>query len=232
MKGILMKPDMIQAAVEGRKSNTRRAEAGLREINREPDNWILYDLHSEKGTVSHTGKPNEKGQFVFWQAPGFHDAPDGSYKYIKPRYHIGETVYIKEAYWVDYLFPDKPTPETRYIHYRLGHDDTPNTRTVSEDIARLGLWQNPLFMPEWAARHFLKITDVRAERLQEITEEDAIAEGFRVSPGLTSGGSVGLMSAVACFREPWNSINPKYPWESNPWLFPYTFQLSGEREQR
>jgi hypothetical protein len=82
-------------------------------------------------------------------------------------------------------------------------------------------------MPEWASRCKLLIKDVRAERLQEITEEDAKMEGCEPS------NSVSMKDGSDCysipFRTLWNSINgidnPK-AWDSNPWVWVYTFEVT------
>ena len=200
MQGILFKPDMIQAIIEGRKTQTRRV---IKLQSKNP-----YDVWYKNGIFTYRDKKNYEGGCYF-----------SEWQHIKPRYHIGETVYIKEAYWfyrrfgtmanIKYMrdgfvtwvpIPrDKPTPKTGY--------------------------HSPLMMPERVARHFIMIEQVRAERLEVITEEDAIAEGCTIMAGVTSGGSMGLASARYAYKELWDSINAKYPWESNPWVFPYTFSL-------
>lgn len=101
-------------------------------------------------------------------------------------------------------------------------------------------WKPSLFMPKKAARIFLKVTNVRCEKLQDISEEDAIAEGIYAEPGTVSGitwyqkfikeseaRSDGLFteSAKECFQTLWQSINAKkHPWESNPWVWAYDFE--------
>ena len=95
-------------------------------------------------------------------------------------------------------------------------------------------------MPKEAARIFLKVTNVRVERLQDISEEDAIAEGIYDEPGSVSGRTWyrkfikesdarinGLFteSAKECFQTLWQSINAKkHPWDSNPWVWVYEFE--------
>jgi hypothetical protein len=100
-------------------------------------------------------------------------------------------------------------------------------------------WKPSIFMPKEAARIFLKVTGIRCERLQDITEEDAIKEGvetiiskftgrqyykdYRHIPGCEGG----WWSAVDSFRTLWNSINgkrPGYGWENNPYVFVYGFE--------
>ncbi|GAH06107.1 unnamed protein product, partial [marine sediment metagenome] len=83
-------------------------------------------------------------------------------------------------------------------------------------------WRSPMMMPEWAARYFITITDVRAERLKEITKDGAKAEGAMY---LQSYGYEPIDGFRGWFRIVWNSINKDYPWESNPWDFAYTFRL-------
>ena len=229
MRGILFKPDMIQASVEGRKTNTRRAEAGLKEINKEPDSYY-NPFPSYDGT---------------W---GFH-YKDYMNKivYVKPHYQVGETVYIKEAWYYD-MFPQEITDgirDKKAVYYRLDGEASEQFECWSDFEG----WQSPLFMPEWAARYFPVITDVRAERLQEITFDDCLAEGIVDSPfwvnpnyeadklkrdyakdcpgetpsedGIDEGWNE---YAHQVFRNLWNSIN-KEKWESNPWVFAYTFRI-------
>ena len=78
----------------------------------------------------------------------------------------------------------------------------------------------PLFMPRWASRITLEITDIRVERLQDITEEDARKEGMR-SPLRYVGA---LKDA---YKTLWNSINTKrgFPWESNPFVWVVEFKV-------
>jgi hypothetical protein len=85
-------------------------------------------------------------------------------------------------------------------------------------------WNTPIFMPRWASRITLEVTDVRVERVQEISQEDIVSEGVdgtHASWGLGSDHSV-----TKCFAELWDSINAKrgYSWESNPWVWAITFR--------
>jgi len=82
-----------------------------------------------------------------------------------------------------------------------------------------------IHLPRWASRITLEITEVRVERVQEITEEDAVAEGCSIMAGVTSGGSMGLASARYSFMKLWDSINAKrgYEWDKNPWVWVISF---------
>ena len=87
-------------------------------------------------------------------------------------------------------------------------------------------WRSPRFMPKWVARTWLEVVSVRAERLQDITEEDAIKEGalFTTDPSGKVDWTEGYV--IACFCKLWDSINLKrgYSWESNPWVWRYEFK--------
>jgi hypothetical protein len=78
-----------------------------------------------------------------------------------------------------------------------------------------------IHMPRWASRITLEVTEVRVQRLQEISEEDAKAEG--VFP--TAGSRLPTRPHQRAFRILWDSINGKRaPWESNPWVWAVSFR--------
>ena len=111
-----------------------------------------------------------------------------------------------------------------------------------EGLSMLGIifkWRPSIHMPRKAARIFLRVTDVRVERLQEITEVDAEKEGLRYyddicrdenwHPTFYDPDSGGDPSTVAGFAKLWNStIKPTdlalYGWEANPWVWVIEFE--------
>lgn len=79
-------------------------------------------------------------------------------------------------------------------------------------------------MPRWASRITLEIVNVRVERVQEISEEDAIAEGCK--PYIDPFEETQITSAVNSYVQLWDHLNAKrgYPWESNPWVWVVEFR--------
>jgi hypothetical protein len=98
-------------------------------------------------------------------------------------------------------------------------------------------WRPSIFMPRFASRLTLTVTNVRVERLQECSEADAIAEGiephhsgwmpyntaFYEADGVTPANY--HPDPRDSYRQLWNTINRKAPWEDNPWVVAYTFTL-------
>jgi hypothetical protein len=89
-------------------------------------------------------------------------------------------------------------------------------------------WKPSIHMPRWASRIMLEVTGVRVERLQEITEKGARAEGCH---GMGSNGDAefppeGIISAVEDFRDLWDSINESrgFGWDKNPWVWVVEFK--------
>ncbi len=88
-------------------------------------------------------------------------------------------------------------------------------------------WKSPIFMPRWASRITLEVTDVRAERLQDITHESILAEGWH--SGLyepLKARVVGANDARAWYIALWDAINARrgYAWDSNPWVWVVEFR--------
>lgn len=190
MKGILVKPDMIKAIREGRKTVTRRLD-GLKKINQEPDKWEYLDGSSLP----------KLGRFTFYK-----EYPHSDFV-IKSRYQVGEVVYIKEAYWED----------SGDIYYKsdMQEGQIPTNMHFTEPVSK-AKWKSPMFMPSWAARTFIKITDMRAEKLQEISREDVLAEGILFQDY--------KQDYQWAYAKIWDSINPKYPWASNSWVWVISFK--------
>lgn len=86
-----------------------------------------------------------------------------------------------------------------------------------------------LHMPRWASRITLEVTGVRVERLQEISEADARAEGLSTAPGGWWSGADGQAGATprAAFALLWNSINGADSWNENPWVWVVEFRRVG-----
>jgi hypothetical protein len=81
-----------------------------------------------------------------------------------------------------------------------------------------------IHMPRWASRLTLTVTDVRVERLQDISEADAQAEGAEAA-GYIDESDIGCRSYVLGYAQLWNSINGLGSWEANPWVAAYTFTV-------
>jgi len=102
-------------------------------------------------------------------------------------------------------------------------------------------WRSLIHMPRWASRITLRVTDVRVQRVQEISEEDARAEGIRttkVNFGKTEvthwedypTPKIGNENPCTAFRMLWDSIHAKHAerqWKANPWVVAITFERGG-----
>jgi len=88
-------------------------------------------------------------------------------------------------------------------------------------------WKSPRYMPREAARLFLKVKCLGVERLQDISEDNAVAEGFNDSNCMGCGacGGSDCWDPIKDFRRLWDILNAKrgYSWESNPWVWVYEF---------
>lgn len=110
-----------------------------------------------------------------------------------------------------------------------------------KDGTEASRWRPSIFMPRWASRITLEITDIKVEQLQDITEEDAIAEGIHLCAGIDEEGythgyhwgpvsdtELLFNSATSAYRKLWDSINGKKPdkaWDDNPWVWVISFKV-------
>ena len=136
----------------------------------------------------------------------------------------GDRLWVRETWTTESPRWDGEKPEA-FMDSVLTHNDALLYKATDKDADRI--WRPSIFMPRWASRITLEITDVRVERLQDISEADAEAEG--ATPQVVLPGDA--VSYVAGFYWLWDSINAKrgYGWDRNPLVWVITFRrLKGE----
>ncbi len=132
----------------------------------------------------------------------------------RPRYQPGDILYVRET-WT-------PLPGTGYM-YRA---------SLESQYIWKSMWSPSIHMPREAARLFLRVTGVRVERLQDIDEEGAKAEGTNFRAGIEEKM---WRSAVERFAEIWDrtikrSDRDLYGWAANPWVWVIEFERITKEE--
>lgn len=202
-KGILFKAEMVRAIQDGRKTQTRRLPKC------QPYGWAEAVLPYPVFGLPGFGSPGSWIQTT-------EDCEKACGLGCKPQYKVGDVCYVKETWRCRGGREYEYQQHQPSIVYRAGVDAVED---VSEE------WRPSIFMPRWAARIWLEVIEVRCERLQNISEADADAEGVtpikrHLGMGFYNHSSI---DAYACL---WNTINkkPGTRWEDNPWVFAYTFK--------
>jgi hypothetical protein len=94
----------------------------------------------------------------------------------------------------------------------------------------VGKARRAFHMPKWGSRITLEITDVRVERLQDISTADAIAEGVSVHPDHHAKPGTSIYSPVQAYRDLWEQLNGAGSWDANPWVWVVEFRRLGATE--
>ena len=155
--------------------------------------------------------------------------PDGTPKKAQPKCRFGkqgDTLWVKETFFDDRPYKSCPA-----------FCDGPDFIYRADEGAFIGChkWKPSIFMPREASRITLLITDIRVERLQDITDEDAEQEGIYPiintgpPPAWHSTAPAGAMivkqrDSITPFKDLWNSIHGPEAWESNPFLYVIQFK--------
>lgn len=144
-------------------------------------------------------------------------------------YETGMRLWVRET-WT-YINDQSEHGLEVCIGYNADGDDLPNRPILAvgpEWRDRVDRWpwirrkRPAIHMPRWASRLTLTVTDVRVQRLQEISERDAEAEGVYPILVPPDGGSC---PHVEGFRELWDKLNGKGAWDANPWVSALTFTV-------
>ncbi len=226
---ILFSGPMVLALLDDTKTQTRRvvkpppSEAGLEWFETPEgfaawqDPYLTLDEHSEDG------------------GPCQRVCPYGDILTQEPN----PLLWVRET-WMPVFTPSTMmSPGRCGIKYKADDEFLPGDTRDSWDYTRVGKWRPSIFMPRWASRITLEVTEVRVERVQDIGIYDIEAEGLDVREDIISYNQE--CDAVAQgynerpedferlarnkFQALWDSINgKKYPWESNPWVWVVTFK--------
>ncbi len=137
----------------------------------------------------------------------------------------GDRLWVRETWGspdADHPLVDdghNPEPGDRVV-YRANKSDNYQWSNCDTFV-----WRPSIFMPKWASRILLEVTDVRVERVQEITIDDIEAEGvYRIEDGQDCGRDTFLNTGN--FLDLWDSINAKrgFGWNTNPWVWVVEFK--------
>ena len=159
----------------------------------------------------------------FWEC---YTNDNGKVVLLKAPYSPGDILYVREA-WGDYRECEEDG-ESLYYLYRADYPDGATTYQHPGGMTcELPKWHPSIHMPKEAARIFLRVTDVRVERLRDITEADAAKEGLYKGWRLGGRGSLALTVRQA-FMWLWMSLTEKgpviYTWALNPWVWVIEFE--------
>ena len=220
--------EMVRAILDNRKTMTRRkfgpkwAEFGRAEETAPHEFWKHGDLSRAYLLVNRLRLPchvESKGMCKICDLQGW----VGKAFPIDPRYVEGDILWVREG-----LVHLPKTVGTAYDATTSPVANAPEWKWKRDKL-------NAMFMPRWASRIDLEVTASRIERLQEISEEDAIKEGVEYRNGYWLAGIHPIKGTMKCwptaqraFRELWNSLYGPGAWESNQWVVVPEFKRIGE----
>ena len=258
MKPILFNTEMVMAILDGRKTATRRLVKNKDIIN----NW---DCEADGTLIAYIDRATGNSYPPTFPCP----------------YHPGDILYVRETWGWNYCYDCGMTDGgLDIVDLNDGHIESDPFRCYDETAERVffekeneygcycykasaeageipdgdGRWHPSIHMPKEAARLFLRVTGVRVERLQQISNQDIIREG--VNPRWTNGGCHCTAYQSGCLDEPcpnrdayewschvtsfselWDSTIPKkdldrYGWDANPWVWVIEFERISKEDLR
>ena len=204
MKPILFNTEMVRAILDGRKTVTRRVVKLPKNIKEQSNG--MYTINTE-------GDCYEDCYLDGLYADG----------YLISKYKVGDILYVKETFCSNYF--DECIARNRNGNATAYKADY--NKQIVGSVVPEPKWTSSIHMPKSAARIFLKVTDIRVERLQDITEDGAESEGVC---GLCYDAKTGAKKYdMTFFHILWDStikktdIN-KYGWLANPYVFVIEFE--------
>lgn len=225
---ILLNEEMVKAVLEDRKTHTRRP------IKINPQEERSIDIgNGEVLNLPRLEKPERINFNEYtgeWEAIWPYPGTFGARQIIKCPYgKVGSKLWVRET-WCEVTGP--PLENKRDgICYKASCD---------KDQLKIhnGLWKPSIHMPRWASRITLEITDIRVERIRDISTEDCLREGiekwafeddfaYGINGGhIDNGRKSGHATPTGAFLSLWDGIYFKkgYGWDANPWVWVIEFR--------
>lgn len=223
-KPILFSAPMVRALLAGTKTQT------LREITvPTKGQYVRPDMGGWAGTtIGGAGARLADGTPVPEQAAIWNQTTGTT---IAMRYAVGDRLWVREHWRTYSTLDDHPPRDITGVRvwYEADEGYKPKSR-----------FRQGMHMPRWASRITLTVTDVRVQRLQEISEEDAKAEGITEHPTLgphrgpdatfwaAGDGKTdhnARLTPASAYKALWEEINGEGSWDRNPWVAAYTFTV-------
>lgn len=205
VKGILFNTEMVRAILDGKKSCTRR----------------LVKTRRKDACGFYVTRRKADGLFA-----GIYEYDENESMFdnqLEPPYQPGDIIYVRET-WHKYI---KRVGEGQNCHLAEFYGYKASVAN-SEDAGEP--WKPSIHIPKEAARIWLKVADVRVERLQNITDDGAKAEGANWKNGKNVGWEEKMRrTAIERFAKIWDSTIKKsdldhYGWNANPWVWVIEFE--------
>jgi hypothetical protein len=261
---IIMSGESVRAILDGRKSMTRRV------VKVQPPSIFKHVCGNDSKNRMLNSKGERVFLFLdqpdmgypFSEVFGTQRFPDDAFKC--PYGQVGDRLWVRESWGVvshafdenerlcDWI-PDRPALPIHDMKFGKGYynghiiyeADGDFEWNAGDDasIETKSCWKSSMHIPREASRITLEITDIRVERLQDISNEDAMAEGVEFASGweeecgevyCTGEGwmdykslDFGCGTPKESYITLWNTLNAKrdYPWESNPWVWVVSFKV-------
>ncbi len=207
---ILFNTDLVRAILDGRKTVTRRVvryKYNNTEMKMRTDKYGTRLIEIQKDIEGETHGKNPDGSTWHKLLP---------YIEKNPPYKKGDILYVRETYCPNYF--DFVAQSGNKHGYKADYDSA----ILSSDIPE-PKWIPSIHMPKEAARIWIRVTDVRAERLRDMDKMDAVKEG------INTRCCVNLAHALTKFKKLWDSTIRRsdtglYGWKSNPWVWVIEFE--------
>lgn len=204
-RGMIFNGEMVRAILDGRKTQTRR-----------PIKWKqtrFTEIGEREDGSNWPWSEDAEHACDFW-----HPCPFGA---------VGDRIWVRET-WAD---AGASAPGLKL--YRANYPE--HVPSIYENVppAKEIRWTPSIHMPRWASRILLEITDVRVERLNAISEEDAEAEGIDMEAlydsqdcydCIADHNMTGRPTVTGAFKYLWESIYGEEGWKSNPWVWVIEFK--------
>jgi len=223
---ILFSGEMVRAILDGRKTQTRRTFK-----EQPPEGCGAIEGPQMFAPTVYVRGEEQPGPEVFGAF-----SEDGEWSIKCPYGQPGDRLWVRETWFQKgrYVMPAWPEAEpedavwsgSKTIQFPASGDN-PESREDGRVIWRK---RPSIHMPRWASRILLEITNVRVERLQEVSETDAKAEGVNGEQEAIDAGLSWYDKPRRAFQFLWQSINGADSWDANPWVWVVEFRVIQPRE--